>query len=432
MDSCVDINVFSTFSNHNLILLLQISSMTMTSMKGILKGVRVLDMSRILAGPFATMLFGDMGADVIKIESPNGGDDTRAWGPPFMGGESVYFMSINRNKRSVAINMKQKQGLEMLHRLVKRSDILVENFLPGKLDAMGMGYERLKEINEGLVYCSITGFGPDGPLAERAGYDVIASSMGGLVNITGPRDGDPCKVGVAVTDIATGLFAHGAILAALRNKELTGVGQKIDCDLLSTQVSVLSHVASSYLNANMEAHRWGTAHPTIVPYQAFKTKDDLFLTIGGGNNKQFKVLCDTISLSSLPDDPKFMHNENRLANRDELIDILATRISKKTRDEWLHLLEGSGIPYGPINNMEQVFSNPQVLHNNMIMEIDHPGINDKIKVPGTPVRYSKSGSNTNCTPPPLLGQHTREVLKELADCSDLDVDNLINERVVTE
>nr|CAB3266693.1 succinate--hydroxymethylglutarate CoA-transferase-like [Phallusia mammillata] len=408
------------------------NSLNMTPMQGVLKGVRVLDMTRILAGPFATMIFGDMGADVIKIESPQGGDDTRFWGPPFIGTESVYFMSVNRNKRSVAINMKQPQGLEILHRLVKKSDIFVENFLPGKLDAMGMGYKELKKLNKGLVYCSISGFGPDGPLADRAGYDVIASSMGGLVNITGPQNGDPCKVGVAVTDITTGLLAHGAILAALRQRELTGVGDKIDCDLLSSQVAMLTHVAANYLNSNIEASRLGTAHPNIVPYQAFKTKDGLFLTIGGGNNKQFKVLCNVIGCQSLGENPKFLNNEDRLANREELIAALSEKLEEKTRVEWLNLLEGSGIPYGPINNMKETFSNPQVLHNNMIMEMEHPGINQTIRVPGTPVKYSNKESNNNSNPPPMLGQHTREVLKELADCNDADIDRLVNEKVVLE
>jgi len=387
-------------------------------------------MTRVLAGPFATMIFGDMGADVIKIEHPSFGDDTRSWGPPNMGSESVYFLSVNRNKRSVAIDIKHPTAVSLLHEIIGKSDVLIENFLPGKLDSLGFGYETLKELNPGLVYCSITGFGSDGPLSHRAGYDVVASAMGGLMHITGPEGGDPCKVGVAVTDICTGLFAHGAIFAALLQKQKTGFGQKIDCDLLSTQVAVLSHIAANYLNCNLEGKRRGTSHPTIVPYQAFKDKNGKFLVVGAGNNWQFKKLCKRLGRSELASDVRFENNQSRVKNSVELTSILSNELAKRTCDEWLELFDGGDFPYGPVNNMQETFSNPQVLHNNMIMEMYHPALGSTVKAPGPPVRYSSKESNSLAAAPPVLGQHTREVLCELADCSDDDVNNLIAKKIV--
>ncbi|CAK8695916.1 unnamed protein product [Clavelina lepadiformis] len=399
----------------------------------LLSGVRVLDLTRILAGPYATMILGDMGAEVIKIENPNGGDDTRTWGPPYMGTESTYFLSINRNKKSVALNMKHKEGARIIRTLVRKSDILMENFVPGKLDSMGFGYGEMQKLNKGLIYCSLSGYGSDGPYAGRAGYDVIASSIGGLNHITGPENGDPCRVGVALTDISTGLYAHGAVLGALLQREKTGFGQKIECNLLSTQVALLSHIASAYLNVGVDAKRWGTGHANIVPYQAFLTKDNQYLTIGAGNNKHFVSLCKLMELEWLLKEAQFATNESRVMNRKELIAILKKKFLEKSISEWLEVLEGSGFPYGPINNIEQAFNDEQVQHNRMVMEMDHPGIGSKIKVAGPPVRYSEHSSHptiSNSSHPPLLGEHSREVLCELTDLSSSDIDELVKAGVV--
>ena len=287
-----------------------------------------MDLSRILAGPFCTMLLGDLGAEVIKVEDPRGpGDDTRRWGPPFIRKgdqkESCYFLSVNRNKKSVCVDFKHKDGNNIIKRLVEKSDVLVENFLPGKLSEMGLNYESLKEINPGLIYCSITGFGSKGPYAGRAGYDVIAASIGGLLHVTGPRGGPPCKVGVALTDICTGLYAHGAIMAALISRGVTGRGQRVECDLLSTQVSTMVNLASSYLNGGgLDQGRQGTAHASIVPYQAFETADGKWITIGCGNEKQFGEFCAAIQKSDLIREEKFGTNANRVKNREELLDII--------------------------------------------------------------------------------------------------------------
>ena len=401
--------------------------------KGLLHGVRVLDMTRILAGPFATMMLGDMGADVIKVEEPRQGDETRSWGPPFVGEESAYFLSVNRNKRSIGVNLKRAEGMDIIHRLAKISDIFVENYLPGKMDKLGCGYEQLKSLNPGLIYCSITGYGPDGPYANRAGYDVIAASLGGLNHVTGPVDGDPCRTGVAMTDICTGLLANGAILSALHSRNSTGMGQKIDCDLLSTNVAVMSHIASNYLNAGVEAQRWGSGHGSIVPYQAFKTKDGRFLTIGTGNDHHFKNLCRLCDLEHLPNDARFAHNKDRVNHRHVLIPILSEKFLEKTCKEWLLILEGTSFPYGEVNKVSEALQNEQVLHNRMITEIEHPGLGQTIRVPSSPVRFNlKMKDNTSFYPPPSLGGNTRDILTNVINFSHEQVDKLVKEKVVCE
>lgn len=383
----------------------------------LLKGKRVLDLTRVLAGPFTTMVLGDMGADVIKVERPGEGDETRSWGPPFCGSESAYFLSVNRNKRSIAIDLKQEQGIQLILDLAKSSDVLVENFIPGKMDELGIGYEHIKAINPKMVYCAISGYGPSGPYARRPGYDVIASSYSGLNYITGPENGDPCKAGVALTDMITGLYAHGAILAALLQRSKTGLGQKIDCNLLSSSVSVLVNVASSYLNAGVDGKRWGTAHASIVPYQAFETKDKRYLTIGATNNRQFENLCERIELPGLKEDERFSSNQMRVRNRSVLIKLMEEKFLSKSCGEWLTVLEGCKFPYGPINNMEQVFSDPQVLYNKSILEFHHSTAGKGIRVPGPAVQYSD-----HCFPPalpsPTLGQHTEEILRDILNMQD--------------
>jgi len=328
----------------------------------------------------------------------------------------------------LALNIKHEKGVELVRKLAVKSDIVIENYLPGKLDAMGLGYEEMKKVNERLIYCSITGYGPDGPYANRGGYDVIASSIGGLNYITGPENGKPCRVGVAVTDISTGLFAHGAILAALLNRERTGQGQKIDCNLLSSQVAVISHIAANYLNAGIEAKRWGTGHPSIVPYQAFETKDGKFITIGAGNNRFFNELCQLLDLNYLINDERFDSNASRVKNREVLIPILAKKFREKDSDHWLRVFEGCSFPFGPINSISEALNDPQVLHNDMIMNINHPTVGP-IRVSGPPVRYS-GHQCTEVTPPPILGQHSREVLQNVADLTTQEIDILIERKVV--
>ncbi|KAM5204361.1 succinyl-CoA:glutarate CoA-transferase isoform 6-T7 [Hipposideros larvatus] len=291
-----------------------------------LEGVKILDLTRVLAGPFATMNLGDLGAEVIKVERPGAGDDTRTWGPPFVGTESTYFLSVNRNKKSIAVNIKDPKGVKIIKELAAVCDVFVENYVPGKLSALGLGYTDIDRIAPHVVYCSITGYGQTGPLSQRAGYDAVASAVSGLMHITGPEDGDPVRPGVAMTDLATGLYAYGAIMAGLIQRYKTGKGLFIDCNLLSSQ--------------------------------AFKTKDG-YLVVGAGNNQQFATVCKILNLPELIDDSKYKTNHLRVQNRKELIKILSARFEVAMTREWLHHFEGSGVPYGPINNMKNVFAEPQ-------------------------------------------------------------------------
>ncbi|XP_059840495.1 succinate--hydroxymethylglutarate CoA-transferase isoform X3 [Hypanus sabinus] len=336
-----------------------------------LEGIKVLDLTRVLAGPFATMILGDLGAEIIKVERPGAGDETRAWGPPFVGTESIYFLSVNRNKKSIAVNLKNPDGIRIIKDLASVCDVLIENYVSGKLAEMGLGYKDIEAIAPHIVYCSITGYGQTGPMSQRAGYDSVACAVSGLMHITGPEDGNPVRPGVAMTDLATGLYSHGAIMAGLLQRQKTGRGLHIDCNLLSSQVACLTHVAANYLSGGKEAKRWGTAHESIVPYQAFKTKDG-YLVVGAGNDQHFAIVCKILSLPALSEEPRYKTNKLRVQNRGELIDVLSARFSEKTTQEWLQLLEGSGIPYGPINSIQQAFSEPQVKHNDLILEMYHP------------------------------------------------------------
>ncbi|XP_075442715.1 succinyl-CoA:glutarate CoA-transferase isoform X2 [Ascaphus truei] len=351
-----------------------------------LDGVKILDLTRVLAGPFATMILGDLGAEVIKVERPGPGDDTRSWGPPFVGTESAYFLSVNRNKKSIAINMKDPNGTKIIQELAIACDVLIENYIPGKLAETGLGYEDINKIAPHIIYCSITGYGQTGPLFQRAGYDAVACAMSGLMHITGPEDGEPVRPGVAMTDLATGLYAHGAIMAGLIQRYKTGKGMHIDCNLLSSQVACLSHVAANFLNGAVEAKRWGTAHGSIVPYQSFKSKDG-YLVIGAGNDQQFSTVCKILGLLELNNDSRFKTNKLRVQHRNELLAMLAARFSEKTTTEWLQLFDGSGVPYGPINSIKQVFSEPQVAHNGLVLEMEHPTAG-KIFVPGVTRDYT--------------------------------------------
>ncbi|CRK93979.1 CLUMA_CG007505, isoform A [Clunio marinus] len=372
-----------------------------------LSNIRVLDLTRIIAGPYCTQILSDLGADVIKVEKPVTGDESRRWGPPFLQNstDSVYFLACNRNKRSVCIDL--KSGLDVVYDLAKTCDVLIENYVPGKLDKLGLGYNDLKKIAPSLIYCSITGFGSQGPYKNRAGYDVIAASMGGLLHITGEKKA-PSKVGVAMTDIATGLYAHGAILAALLQRQKSGQGQKIDVDLLSTQISCLINVGVNYLNANEEASRWGTEHVSIVPYAAFKTKDGFF-TIGAGSDDQFKELCRILDVSKLSENPKFVNNQQRVKHREELKTILSEIFERETNEYWNSKFEKVAFPYGPINNMQQVFNDRHVKEIGLVKTLKHSIAGD-VKVVGSPVVYSDISTEPRSAPP-SLGQHTDEVLK---------------------
>ncbi|KAL2734234.1 succinate--hydroxymethylglutarate CoA-transferase [Vespula squamosa] len=351
-----------------------------------LSGIRILDLTRIVAGPYCTMILGDLGAEVIKIEKPGSGDEARKWGPPFFNGtqESAYFVSVNRNKKSICIDL--KKGRNIIYELAKKSDVLVENYIPGKLMKMGLGYTDIKKIAPHLIYCSLTGYGSAGPYANRPGYDVIASSIGGLLNITGFKDGPPCKVGVAMTDMATGLYAHGAIMAALLQRLKTKEGQWIQCNLLSTQIASLINIGSNYLNAGQEATRWGSEHESIVPYEAFPTKDG-YLTVGAGSDFQFIELIQKMQLIELGNNNKFKNNVNRVQNRKELLNILRSEFKKKTNKEWMTIFEGSTFPYGPVNTIGQVFEDDHVKHIGLVKEMEHSNIG-KIRVVGPPVTYS--------------------------------------------
>ncbi|CAH1788937.1 unnamed protein product, partial [Owenia fusiformis] len=393
-----------------------------------LDGIRVLDLTRVLAGPYCTMILGDLGADIIKVERPGAGDDTRTWGPPFCGSESAYFLSINRNKKSICVNMKSKEGQDILQKLASKSDVLIENYIPGTLDRMGLGYNQLKEKAPSLIYCSITGYGQHGPYKKRAGYDVIASGIGGLMHITGPMEGEPCRVGVAMTDLSTGLYAYGAIMAALLYRQKTGKGQHIDCNLLATQVATLSHVASNFLNAGIEAQRWGTGHVSLVPYQAFKTSDDKYITVGAGNNAMFAELCQRMDTEHFLEDPRYKDNEDRVENRKILLSCIQERFSEKSLSEWMDVFDGCGFPYGPINNIEQVFNDPQVQHCDLIQEMEHSTVGN-IKIPGPAVKYSESKTVLQGAPP-TLGQHTSEVLTNMLGYSTEQLERLYNNGTV--
>ena len=375
-----------------------------------LSGLRILDLSRILAGPYCTMILGDQGAEVIKVERPGGGDDTRAWGPPFAGGESAYYLCCNRNKRSITVDLKDPDGAAMVTELARISDVVVENFTPGLTKRFGLDYETLRAVNPRLVYCSITAYGQDGPYRDRPGYDMVLSAVGGLMWITGEREGQPCKVGVAITDVLTGVQASQAITSALLWRERSGRGQHIDCSLLDVQVSALANIASNYLVADREAGRWGTAHESIVPYQVFPTKDRP-IAIAVANEKMWVNFCEVLGKPEWIADPRFESNPARVEHRDVIIPLIGEAMAHRPCDEWMDLLVGAAIPCGPVNDMQSLFSDPQVRHRGMIVEVPHPTIGT-LRLTGVPVRHSET-PGTIRRPPPLLGEHTNEVLADV-------------------
>ncbi|KAL2008109.1 hypothetical protein VTN00DRAFT_8091 [Thermoascus crustaceus] len=403
-----------------------------------LVGIRVLDMTRVLAGPYCTQILADLGAEVIKVEHPVRGDDTRAWGPPYAKykkgtkegpGESAYYLAVNRNKKSIGLSFAHKSGVEILHKLAKECDVLVENYLPGNLKKYNMGYETLSAINPKLIYASITGYGQTGPYSNRAGYDVMVEAEMGLMHITGSRDGPPVKVGVAVTDLTTGLYTSNAIMAALLARARTGKGQHIDACLSDCQVATLANLASSALiSGEKDSGRWGTAHPSIVPYRSYKTLDGDVL-FGGGNDRLFGVLSDRLGHPEWKTDPRFVTNNVRVKHRVELDSMIEEITKQKTTQEWLEIFEGSGMPYAAVNDIQGTLNHSHVQARGMVQEIDHPDCGP-IKLVNTPIKYSHAKPSIR-TPPPTLGQHTDEILREFLEFDDERIAQLKQEGVVS-
>lgn len=379
-------------------------------MAGALDGIKVLDLTRVLAGPYCTMILGDLGAEVIKVEAPGGSDDTREWGPPFAGGESAYYLCVNRNKRAITLDLKSDKGIEVIKELVKRSDIVIENFKHGTMEKWGIGYEELKNINPGIIHCSITGFGHNGPYKDLPGYDFIIQAMSGLMSITGTKESGPLKVGVAISDLVTGQYAAIGILAALQERNRSGVGQSIDISLFDSQIATLANVASNYLISGKVPQRLGNQHPNIVPYQSLPTLDGE-MAVAVGNDRQFAKFVHVLGLADLAEDERFVTNNKRLQHRDELIEILSERMKEKPASEWLGLLREQGIPAGPINTVADMFDDPQVQARQMIREIDHPTAG-KIRLTGSPLKLSRTPIEVK-RHPPLAGEHTEEVLQEI-------------------
>jgi len=392
-----------------------------------LAGFRILDLSRVLAGPFCTMLLGDLGAEVIKIERPGTGDDTRAWGPPFVSGESAYYLCANRNKKSLTVNLKSAAGQEIIQRLARISDVLVENFKVGELAQLGLGYDHLKALNPGLVYCSITGYGQTGPDSGLPGYDFVIQGRGGVMSITGEPAGEPMKVGVAIADITAGLFAANAIQAALLARVRTGRGQAIDIALLDTQVAWLANVASNYLVSGQRPGRFGNAHPTIVPYQSFHAREGFFC-LALGNDGQWQKLCRLLGRSELAVDPRFATNPARVQHRDVLIPMLQEVFVTQDSAFWLREIAAAGIPCGPVQTIDHVFADPQVLARDMVWTVPHPAVGE-VRLTGSPLKLSETPVAYR-THPPLLGEHTDEVLTSLLGYAPEEVARLRAEGAV--
>ncbi|ARS51104.1 CoA-transferase [Ectopseudomonas mendocina] len=401
-------------------------------MPGALSHIRVLDLSRVLAGPWCGQILGDLGAEVIKVERPGSGDDTRHWGPPYIkdaegndSREAAYFQSANRNKQSLTLDFTQPEGQRLVRELVAQCDVLLENFKVGGLAAYGLDYESLKAINPRLIYCSITGFGQTGPYAKRAGYDFMIQGLGGLMSLTGRPEGEegagPMKVGVALTDILTGLYATVGVLAALNQREQSGIGQHIDVALLDVQVACLANQAMNYLATGVSPRRLGNAHPNIVPYQDFPSADGNFI-LAVGNDGQFRKFCEVAGLPALTDDPRFSTNKARVAHRAELIPLLRQATVFKTTTQWIELLEKAGVPCGPINDLQQVFADPQVQARGLRIDLPNamgsttPQVASPLRLSATPVAYRSA--------PPLLGQHTEALLQRLLGMSETQVAEL--------
>lgn len=378
-------------------------------MPGALAGLRVLDLSRVLAGPFCCMMLGDHGADVIKVEPP-AGDETRAYGPPFAGGESAYYLALNRNKRGIVLDLARPEAREVVRRLVRTSDVVVENFKAGTLERWGLGYDTLRELNPRVILCSISGFGRSGPYANLPGYDAAVQAMAGLMSLNGEPGGQPLKIGIPVADLATGLFAFSAILLALYHRAQTGLGQHVEASLLQTAVALAHPGHTNYLHSGKVPERVGNSHPSISPYDLLPTADrPIYLAIG--NDRMFRKFAELIGRPGLADDPRFRTNPDRVANRRELLPILGEALRGRPAMDWCRAFWEAGIPAGPVNTLDEVFRDPQVLHREMLQEVPHPtagtyrAVGIPVKLHGTPGQIRR--------PPPLLGEHTVEVLAEL-------------------
>lgn len=389
-------------------------------MSGPLTHIRVLDLSRVLAGPFCGQNLADLGAEVVKVERPERGDDTRAWGPPYLKdehgndtSEAAYYLAANRGKKSITLNLAHPDGRHIVRELVRHCDVVIENYKVGDMARFGLAYDDLRRENPHLIYCAITGFGQTGPYAQRAGYDFIIQGMGGLMSITGERDevagGGPQKVGIAVSDLMTGMYATVAILAALAHRERTGEGQYIDMALLDVQVAMLANMASNYLTSGVAPKRWGNAHPNIVPYQTFATADG-HIIVAVGNDAQYAKFCEIGGQPELARDARFAKNEDRVRQRELLVPLLAAMVRRKTSGHWLSALERAGVPSSPINTLEQVFADPQVKARAMQVELAHP-LAGRVPLVASPMRFSATPVQY-VSPPPLLGEHTDAILRE--------------------
>jgi crotonobetainyl-CoA:carnitine CoA-transferase CaiB-like acyl-CoA transferase len=370
-------------------------------MEAALSDVVVIDLSRVLAGPHCTMILGDLGATVIKVEQPGKGDDTRHFGPPYIAGESAYYLGLNRNKHSILIDFSTPEGKERLLHLLSTATVLVENFRPGTLERQGLGYEALRTINPGLIYCSISGYGQTGPYASRPGYDFVAQAESGIMSVTGEVNGDPQRVGSPVGDISAGIYACISILAALRVRDRTGKGQHIDISLLETTTSLLSNVAANYLISGEEAPRLGNGHPNIVPYQAFRTRDG-YVVVSCGNDRLYQALCQLLGRNDLAIDPNFATNPQRVRNREQLVPALQEEFLHRSTEEWLPELRAAGIPCGPINTVSQIFHDPQIQAREFVWECEHPTAG-RIKLSGSPIHLSETPTRLYKAPP-LLGE----------------------------
>ena len=400
-----------------------------------LEDIRVLDLSRVLAGPYCTQMLGDLGAEVIKIEKPGAGDDTRAWGPPFLKddqgqdtAESAYYLSINRNKKSVAIDIASAEGQKLIHGFLERTDVLIENFKVGGLEKYGLGYAQLKDKYPKLIYCSITGFGQTGPLAAEPGYDLMAQAMAGLMSVTGEANGAPMKAGVALSDIMTGMNAAIGILAALHARKTTGKGQLIDVALVDSTLASLTNLAQYYLTSGKVAPRYGNAHSTIVPYEALKTKDG-YIVVAVGNNQQFKRFCEMIEKPEWASDERFAKNTARVAHRDILIPMIEIAMGAKPSIHWIEEMQKRDIPGGPVNKLDQVFAMEQVQAREMEISMKHALNAKPIKLVGSPLKLSETPVEYDLAPP-YAGQHTKEILRDVLKLSDADIEQLSRDKII--
>ncbi|MEQ9490331.1 MAG: CaiB/BaiF CoA-transferase family protein [Alphaproteobacteria bacterium] len=402
-----------------------------------LEGIRIFDLSRIMAGPFCTQNLADMGADVIKVERPGEGDDTRAWGPIYVKDadgndttESAYYLSANRNKRSITINISHPEGQALAKRLIAKADVLVQNFKVGGLKKYGLDYESLSKDFPGLVYCSISGYGQTGPYASRAGYDFMAQGFGGLMSVTGEPGGTPMKVGVAVSDIMCGMYSAMSILAALRHRDCTGEGQEIDCALTDTQIAWMANQASNYLVSGVSPGLMGNSHPSIVPYTTYETADG-FVILAIGNDTQFRKWCEHAGANELAEDPRFTTNRDRLAHRQELTDLMAPYMKSRKLQEWIDGLGAIGVPAGPVNTMERAFNDPHTKSRDMVVELPHPlAGGGKVPLVANPVKMSKTPPQYKMAPP-TLGQHTGEVLEDWLGLDNAEIDDLAKRGATT-